>query len=210
MSKFDWVLALALAVRATGAEAHLEVKVQLMNNVNAPGPEVREAQIEAGLMFKRAGIDIRWVECSPRMERSPDPACRNIDHPMLFVLSINSGEVPNGSHTALGFALMQGHANHAAAIYPRIAELVKSHPQYVNSAILGSVLAHELAHLMFHSTEHGEGVMRAKWDRADYRAMAQRRLGFSRKQAEKLREMLAVRMASAGGGAAPLAMAGQR
>lgn len=210
MRKFEWVLALVLATQAYGAEAQLAVTVQVVNNANAPDSEVREAETEASLMFRRAGIEIHWVECRPELEGTPDAACRNIDHPMLFVLSITGGTVPNGSGTALGYALMQGHGNHAAALYPRIAALVKSHPEYGNSSILGSVLAHELAHLVFHSTEHGEGVMRAKWERGDYQAMAQRRLGFSRKQAEKLREMLAVRTASTGAEPARQSMAGRR
>lgn len=210
MRKFHWVLVLALASQAAAEEAQLAVTVQLMNNANAPDAEVRQAEAEAALMFRKAGIDIHWMECRPQLEGVSDPACRAVDHPMLFVLSITAGTVPNGSGTALGYALMQGHGNHAAAIYPRISELVKSHPEYANSSILGSVLAHELAHLVFHSTEHGDGVMRARWDRADYQAMAQRRLGFTPKQSEKLRSMLTLRMASSGAAAAPRTLAGLR
>jgi hypothetical protein len=210
MRKLDWVLGLALAAQAVGAEPHLAMTVQVMNNANVPDPEVRMAETEAGLMFQRAGIEIHWLDCRPQTPGVAEPACKSIDEPMLFVLSITAGTAPNGSGTALGYALMQGHGNHAAALYPRVAELVKSHPEYANSTILGSVLAHELAHLVFHTTQHGEGVMRAKWDRGDYQAMAQRRLGFSKQQAEQLREMLARRMASAGAGTAPRALAGLR
>lgn len=210
LGKFNWVLLWALAARATGAEGHLALTVQVINNVNAPEAEVREAKAEAGWMFKKAGIDIDWVECSPPTQGILEPACGAIDHPMIFVLSIKAGEPPNGSATAMGFALMQGYSNHGAALYPRIKDVVKSNPEYENSSILGSVLAHELAHLVFRTTEHGDGVMRAKWERGDYRAMAQRKLGFNRGQAEKLRAMLAVRMASAGTGTALLTMTGRR
>lgn len=210
MSRFNWILPWALAAHAAGAEGHLAVTVKLINNVNAPEAEVREAKVEAGWMFKKVGIDIDWVECSPRTQGPPEPACNEIDHPMIFVLSIKAGEPPNGSATALGFALMQGYSNHGAALYPRIKDVVKSNPEYENSSILGSVLAHELAHLVFRTTEHGDGVMRAKWERGDFRAMAQRKLGFNRQQAEKLRAMLALRMASAGAGTAPLNTADRR
>jgi hypothetical protein len=198
MKKIDCCLVLALAAQAAGAEARLAVTVQVFNNASVPPAELRDAVAEAGWMFKKAGIDIDWLVCHAKTERTQDSACAERDHPMLFVLSITSGEAPNGSGAALGYALMQGHSNHAAALYPRIAALVKSHPQFTHSTILGSVLAHELAHLMFRTTEHGEGVMRAQWGRADYQAMAQRKLGFNRKQAERLRKMLAARTASTG------------
>jgi hypothetical protein len=207
----DWLLAFTSAVLPVVAAQRLAVTVHLVNNVNAPSAELRSARIEAGLIFQRAGIDIHWVECLPTLVISgSEPACGRVNHPLLFVLSINGGVPPDGSPTSLGYALMPGYCNHAAALYPRIENIVKNHPEYSRASVLGSVLAHELGHLFYRSTEHSHGVMRANWEHSDFLAMSQRRLGFCKKQAEKLRQTLAERIASSGGAPMPRIIAGLR
>ena len=108
---------------------------------------------------------------------------------------------------ALGFALLQGQSNRAAAVYPKIAALVADYPQYANCALLGSVIAHELGHLLYRSTRHGEGVMNANWGKRDLQAMAQRRLLFTNDQAQTLRKMLAQRIEESRSGTARVAAA---
>ena len=44
------------------------------------------------------------------------------DDSRLFVVSINAVDPPEQSDTALGFALIHGRSNHAAAVYPRIVD----------------------------------------------------------------------------------------
>jgi hypothetical protein len=185
---------LVLTVNAPGWAVAQEITVQIFNNANAPQSEVRTALREAGWMFRSAGIAIHWVECPPLDPRKgADQVCREAADPALFVLSINAEEPPERSDAALGFALVQGRSNHAAAVYPRIVAEMASDSTFGGRFVLGGVLAHELAHLMFRSTRHGEGVMQAKWSTRDYRAMAQRRLTFTEDQARTMRRRLAER-----------------
>jgi hypothetical protein len=185
---------LVLAAHAADSEAPLEITVQLFNNANAPQLEVRRAESEAGWMFHKAGIAVHWVECPPLVrERGGDRVCKEPDDPRLFVVSINAMDPPEQSDTALGFALLGGRTNHAAAVYPRIVAQTAHNSAYQDCVLLGSVMAHELAHLLFRSTQHGEGIMRSNWTRRDYLAMAQRRLAFTAEQSQTLRKMLALR-----------------
>ena len=191
------IFGFVLVVHAAGSSAPQEITVQIFNNANAPRWEVRRAEGEAGWMFQRAGIAVRWVECPPLMrERGGDQVCKETDDPGLFVVSINAMDPPEQSDTALGFALIQGRANHAAVVYPRIVAQTAHDSVYQDVCLLGSVMAHELAHLLFRSARHGEGIMRPKWSRGDYLAMAQRRLVFTASQAQTLRRMLATRRGS--------------
>lgn len=195
MRSSGWLFGLALAAHAAGSSASMEITVQIFNNANAPQLEVRQAEREAGRMFQKAGIAVQWVECPPLMrERGGDQVCKETDDPKLFVVSINAVDPPEQSDTALGFALIHGRANHAAAVYPRIAAQTAYDSAYQDSCLLGSVLAHELAHLLFRSARHGEGIMRSNWTRRDYLAMAQRALAFTAEQAQTLRKMLATRI----------------
>jgi hypothetical protein len=179
---------------AEGSDRHMRITVQLYNQVNAPQREIRQAKATVSWMFQKAGIDVRWVECPLSQLASTDQLCGQPDDPTLFVLSITAADPPDHSLTALGFALVQGRANHAAALYPRIRAMAEKNPQFKNDILLGSVIAHELAHLLFHSTQHGEGIMRAAWTKREFRAMTQNRLVFTEQQAQTLRRMLAARI----------------
>ena len=87
---------------------------------------------------------------------------------------------------ALGFALVFGSSNHAAAVYPHIAARVNGDRQCRAGDLLASVIVHELAHLMLRSTSHGEGIMAAGWNSRDLRSMARRTLLFTPAQAAEL------------------------
>ena len=109
MTKISWVLALILAGQAAGADAPLEITVQVFNNANAPWREVRQAEVEAAWIFKKAGIVVHWVECPTEAPANgADMVCTQPDDPRLFVMSINNGKAPNRAENALGFALLQG------------------------------------------------------------------------------------------------------
>ncbi len=208
MTKIGWVLGLTLVMRATGADAPLEITVQVFNNANAPWREVREAEVEAAWIFKKAGIAVHWVECPTETPANgEDMVCQQPDNPRLFVLSIINRKVPNLAENALGFALVQGQANHAAAIYPKVSAMVAENPEYQNCALLGSVMAHELGHLLFRSTRHGEGIMNGNWGKHDFRAMEQRKLRFTNDQAQTLRKMLVQRIEESKRGTAQISIA---
>jgi hypothetical protein len=194
MRSSGWMFGLVLAAHAAGSEAPLEITVQLFNSASVPQSEIRRAEREAGWMFQTAGIAVHWVECPAlQRERGGDQVCKESDDSRLFVVSINAVDPPEQSDTALGFALIHGRSNHAAAVYPRIVAQTEHDSDYQDCVLLGSVLAHELAHLLFRSARHGEGIMRANWTRRDYQAMAHRRLTFTAEQAQTLRKMLAKR-----------------
>ena len=195
MTKIGLAMGLTLAAQAAGANAPLEITVQVFNNANAPVREVSQAKVEAAWIFQKAGIVVHWVDCTPEARANvADLVCKQSDDPRLFVLTIINGNAPSRAEDALGFALLQGQGNHAAALYPKVAALVANNPQYANCALLGSVMAHELGHLLFRSTRHGEGVMNGHWSKNDFQAMAQRKLRFTNDQAQTLRKMLAQRI----------------
>ena len=181
------MLAPLMAVMAAGPET---ITVQVFNYAGAPASVVREAMDEAGWIFERAGIDVRWVDCPPiSRERGPDQVCKEPPDPLLFVLAINPWCPPEQHDNALGFAVLPGRSNHAAACYPRIAEFAEE--QEFRAGLLAGVMAHELGHLLLCSAAHGEGLMQPQWTAVEVHAMAQRRLTFTQAQSRTLRRMVA-------------------
>ena len=68
--------------------------------------------------------------------------------------------------------------------------------------ILAHVLAHELGHVLQRTAEHAEtGLMKAAWDRDDYRAMAKNPLEFTPADVEQIQGALNGLRARAGHGA---------
>ena len=196
MTKIGWLLGMVLAAaHAKEPDPRTEIIVQLYNYAKAPKKEVRQAEVTVGWLFQKAGIHVHWVECPPLdLARGADQVCQQAADPRLFVLSIINWDSPRGSDSVLGFALLQGEANHAAAVYPRIKAVAENNPARQDCGLLGSVLAHELGHLVFRSTQHGEGIMRPRWISGDYQLMTHRRLVFTHEQARMLRKMLDLRI----------------
>lgn len=76
-------------------------------------------------------------------------------------------------------------------IYPWVVRQHQAKPgAYTLDQLMGVVIAHELGHLLFGHNRHSEGIMRPRYEAADQRALAQRRLLFTRAQADALREGL--------------------
>ena len=94
--------------------------------------------------------------------RGGDQVCKQPDDPTLFVLSINCDCPSDISATAMGFAVLQGQSIHAALIYPRIEAVAQRDPQCQDCLLLGSAMAHELAHLIFRSARHSELTIQAR------------------------------------------------
>jgi hypothetical protein len=105
-------------------------------------------------------------------------------------LHLLSSPATNDWHDdTLGMAMPHLNAgNHAAVFLSRVRRSAARNVGVIDvSNLLGYVMAHELGHLLLHSTLHSnEGVMRADFRPADLKQAGQRRLTFTKEQAEAL------------------------
>lgn len=195
MGRTAWIIGLLSAVQAAGTSAPLEIVVQFNNFANTPKREVSAAKSDAAWVFRQAGIQVHWVDCPPPAPGpQARPVCTNSGGANVFVFSITGEDRrEEGNESAFGFALVVGQANHAAAVYPRIANEIQGDPHSRVSDLLAMVMVHELGHLLFRSTQHGEGIMKRSWNIRDLKAFTQRKLTFTTRQAEEMRSMLVER-----------------
>jgi hypothetical protein len=181
------LIAAGMAARAANVT---EITVQVFNNAGAPRRVVARAERTAARIFSKAGIAVRWLDCPPySRELGPDQVCRDSADRAFFVVSINEQCPPEEHDIALGYAVLAGRGNHAAAVYPRISafEATESEP---DADVLGAVLAHELGHLIFRSVRHGKGIMKPIWTRDDLIALGKGRLTFTGDEGRALQSML--------------------
>jgi hypothetical protein len=167
------------------------ITVRVHNVAGAHAAVIAEGKRGASRIFERVGIAVRWADCSPA-----DPGgvssqiCEETYEPSRFTVVIDDDFVNAPiEDTALGFALpFLAGRNHAAVVYPRIRRLTAQNRDLMDcGSLLGVVLAHEIAHLLFGSMSHGSGIMRANWTRGEFKSIGQRRFSFTPEQGADLR-----------------------
>jgi hypothetical protein len=195
-----------LAVRAepVPSGSPIEMVVQVYNDAGVEQGTLLRGQREAERIFQKAGIAVRWIAC-PVLDpaKGGDQVCNEAADPLLFsVWIVRHGMTGVGSDLALGFALpFSGRANHATVVYSKVAELQKQNAELLDSSdLLAHVIAHELAHLLFRSSQHSSGIMQAGWRWSDIRRMGQKQLSFDGQQVRMLHDGLKSRLNATGDG----------
>jgi hypothetical protein len=154
---------------------------------------LRWAEVQADQIMRKAGVTAEWADCAEaRSDRSNEGVCPERSDPNLFVIGIRGDNAPgSSSRSALGFAMSRIRFNHAVVLYPRIIQVVRANADQLDErTLLAHVMAHELAHLLFASPTHGEGIMRANWSRREFKMMTERTLLFTSRQAHNLKRAL--------------------
>lgn len=190
MSTVRWVLGVLFVVKAIAGEPTIWVRVY--NAANVPQSNMRKSLAEAAWILRQAGVKTHWVECGQwTSDGAGVPGCVPRGGPGQFALSLLAEDPrQDTANDALGFAVLTGGRNGAAVIFSRVASMRKDYPEYADCDITSAVIAHELGHLLLSSSKHGDGIMKANWEPADFAAMRQRRLRFSPAQARNLGDNL--------------------
>ena len=182
-------LLMALAV----AREPIAVTVNYANQAGVPNRILRAALNEATFLFNKADIEITWVDCTS-FEGAPEVPrhCRHAD-PTRFRITFKND--PSIQAVTMGFAYPTiGSRNRAAVMYSHVTEFASKHAGLSDvEFILAAAITHELGHLFFGTTEHGDGIMLPHWRKAHVKKIGQRGLRFSATQAETMRAGLAAR-----------------
>ena len=182
-------LLMALAV----ASEPIAVTVNYSNQAAIPNRILRVALKEAEFLFSKADVEITWVDCTSFEGALEIPRhCQHAD-PTRFRVTFKGDS--DMQAVTMGFAYPTiGSGNRAAVIYSRVTAYASKHSVMSDvEFILGVAIAHELGHLFFRTTEHGDGIMMPQWDKVQARKIGQRGLRFSASQAETMRTALAAR-----------------
>jgi hypothetical protein len=174
--------------------------IRVYNYAHVPGKALVEAEQEATIIFREAGLETAWLDCPLSMAEFEDyPACQQPSGPAdltLRILSRSMAERDPSGDDALGYAL-PGQASTpgrvANVFYHRVEELARK-GQYFEFQILGNAIAHEIGHLLLGSTGHSAtGIMKAKWNREDLQPSAMGFLVFTAQQATLMQQVVTSR-----------------
>ena len=178
----------AWAAEAGRAEAR---SVTVCTNGYATVPDAYAAQSLAKKIFSTIGVETEW----------PDPGSCPAS-PDVIKISFADRAPKAASGGALAYALPNEGA-HIAVLYGR----VKAMQSGCTRQLLAYVLVHEITHILQAISRHSEsGIMKARWDPADYEQMRHTTLGFTEHDVDLIHLGLDTRAARlAGKGRGPVA-----
>jgi len=144
-----------------------------------------EAEREARGIFRRAGLDILWRNCSVPAE-TRDPACYKMPGPNQFVVTIVAhSKQPTGDVFGVAFLDDNGQGKYTDVFFDSVNSLHRDTGANLGR-LLGAVAAHEIGHLLgckFHSMW---GIMSAHWQQDHLRRLERGALLFTPEQALRM------------------------
>ena len=169
----------------------VEITVLVQDSTRLSGSVLKGAEQETARIFRAAGIGIAWVDCSGGSSRVGD-ACYQVPGPTQFVLHIvSTGKTSSDLVFGLAFLDEDGAGKYSDVFLDRIAEAHRAFGADI-SRLLGTVVAHELGHLLLGNHAHSyAGVMTPVWRGEVLQREDMGYLLFTHEQASRMRRRLA-------------------
>ena len=212
---FSFLLAVGLpeigtTTLAQPAERTLTIHLYVYNYAQVSEKTLREAENQAGEIFRKIGVTILWVQVPPmsgekqleflsRRSQNSSGLDLRISIPLPLTVKTMEKHLGRQDHV-FGLSMYSkdkpGHL--AYVFYHRVEDFVRARNLHEHKArLLGLAIAHEIGHLLLPLYPHSSrGVMRARWDRQDFELAARGNLEFTPKQTEIIRREVLKRSAS--------------
>lgn len=151
------------AAAKTVGNQEVEITVLVQDSTRLSGSILKEAEQEASRIFRAAGISIAWVNCSVGSNRV-DEECYRVPGPTQFVLHIvATGKTSSDLVFGLAFLDENGAGKYSDVFLDRIEAAHRTFGTDT-SRLLGTIVAHELGHLLLGNHAHSyAGVMAPVW-----------------------------------------------
>lgn len=172
-----------------------EVSISVHDYADVPTPLLAAAEDQAREIFRRAGLETVWLNCSPKLElENLEPrSCYFSDatHLTLKISRHAMNAKVRDRPDVLGTAYPddKGAGYFAYVFYDRIQELAQR--RGLGYALLADVMAHEIGHLLLGSTSHSaSGIMCAHWNYEELRNVSEGAMAFVPAQSRIMRDRL--------------------
>jgi hypothetical protein len=170
-----------------------ELHVSVYNYANVSPELLAAAEMQVHRIFRQAGVETVWRNCSDRSENIQPAGCHVIGS-TYFVLKIlpraMSAQVRDRADV-LGTATLdeKGLGYYGYVFYDRIQRM--SEERRLASTLLGHVLAHEIGHLLLRSNSHSiSGIMSGRWAGGELRTISEGAMFFMPHESKVLRDRL--------------------
>jgi hypothetical protein len=173
-----------------------EVSISVHNYADVPTELLTAAEDQAREIFRHAGLETVWLNCSPKLENLEPASCYFGDatHLTLKISPHAMNAQVRDRIDVLGTAYPdeKGAGYFAYVFYDRVQELAQR--RRLGHALLADVMAHEIGHLLLGSNSHSmSGIMCAHWNYDELRHVAEGAMSFVPAQARIMRDRLRAR-----------------
>ena len=167
-------------------DPHLNVVVRFSTDLALE--LVTAAEKSATHVFDKAGVTVQWLNCPARGGEFVDASCDAPPAPTDLVLHMVPGS-QRSSDAVFGVAFVTGSAGAYADIFFDRVQRVHDQDRNVSiAALLGSVFAHEIGHLLLGEHSHSrDGLMLGQWHRDQLNKISKGNLFFVAPDARRLR-----------------------
>ena len=158
--------------------------VALYNDAGVAQPVLQKAEAVASTLFERAGVQVSWES-----DGRPEFGRR-------FSLRITPSTIPAMQASIFGVAFLsaEGEGRYADVFYSRVLQLHNDNNVSIPE-VLGTVMAHELGHLLLGSNAHSEtGIMQGQWRSPELDQLQKGVLLFTAEQARRMRQRINTNM----------------
>jgi hypothetical protein len=177
------VLLCASGIAEVGGDG--KVRVFVYDNAGATLPVLEQAAGEAVRIFRAAGIELQWLNCS---SRSHGAECPNLTVKDLVIHVVPRGKIASESVYGDAFLGEDGTGRYADIFFDRVREAHRADGAS-EGRLLGTVAAHEIGHLLLGRGAHTWfGIMAPRWSPEQIRQMEMGRLLFTPGQGDRMRE----------------------
>jgi hypothetical protein len=188
--------AFALAQNPPTTSLSPEVIISVHDYADVPTVLLAAAEVQAREIFRHAGLETAWLNCSPKLEKVEPRSCYFSDatHMTLKISPRAMNRKVRDRIDVLGTAYPdeKGAGYFAYVFYDRIQELAQR--RRLGPALLADVMAHEIGHLLLGSTSHSaSGIMCAHWNYEQLRNVSEGAMAFVPAQSRIMRDRLRVR-----------------
>jgi hypothetical protein len=167
--------------------------VRMYNYAEVPQDTLEKATQEAQRVLGVTAFKIHWLECALREDQveARHLPCKApmTDADILLRIVPRSMQPERGVAHALGYALpLVGQPpTRAYVLYDRVREKIRKCNGISEFRLLGYVMAHEVAHLLFkNDRHHRRGIMMASWQEKDLVEIERGTLAFSQQEVSLL------------------------
>jgi hypothetical protein len=174
---------------------HLTISVH--NYADVSSKLLSAAEEQAREIYRRAGLETVWLNCSPKLEKTEPESCYFSDttHLTLKISARAVNAQVRDRLDVLGTAYPdeKGAGYFAYVFYDRVQELASR--QRLGYALLTAVMAHEIGHLLLGSNSHSlSGIMCAHWNYDQLRNVGEGSMAFIPFQSKIMQKRLRVRL----------------
>ena len=180
----------------TQPRAAPEIRIRIFNYAGVSERIVVAAKEQADTVLRKVDVETVWVDCPTSLAGlQTNTDCRGRAAPTELVIRIVARS--QNPRYPLGFAALPTEkgkvASQASVFFEAAEELAAGYP-VSKAQMLGYILAHEIGHLLLGEGSHsGKGVMRTPWRKQEMDDAAKGTLGFTAKQANRMKADLLAR-----------------